>query len=56
MKLLDLYTGTGSVAKVARELGFEVTTLDIDPLCELNVCVDVMTLSEGDIKSLVGSF
>ena len=54
MKLLDMYTGTGSVAKVAREMGFEVTTLDIDPLCEPNVCVDVMTLSEGDIMECLG--
>ena len=29
MKLLDLFSGTGSVAKVARELGYEVTTLDL---------------------------
>lgn len=28
MRLLDLYSGTGSVAKAARELGFIVTTLD----------------------------
>ena len=31
MKLLDLFTGTGSVARVAEELGYSVTSLDIDP-------------------------
>ena len=29
--LLDLFTGTGSVARVAEELGYSVTSLDIDP-------------------------
>lgn len=43
MKLLDLFTGTGSIAKVARELGFEVTTLDIDPRCNPDICADVIT-------------
>ena len=31
MKLLDLFTGTGSVRVVAEALGYEVTSLDIDP-------------------------
>ena len=29
MRLLDLFTGTGSVAKVARDLGYEVISLDL---------------------------
>jgi hypothetical protein len=29
MRLLDLFTGTGSIANHARELGYEVTTLDL---------------------------
>ena len=41
MKLLDLFTGTGSVAKVARDLGFDVTTLDIDPKCHPDICADI---------------
>ena len=31
VKLLDLFTGTGSVKFVAEELGYHVTSLDIDP-------------------------
>ena len=42
MKLLDLFTGTGSVAKVARDLGYEVTTLDIDARCNPDICADVL--------------
>jgi len=29
MRLLDLFTGTGSVAKAAREMGYEVVSLDL---------------------------
>lgn len=43
MRLLDLYSGTGSVAKVAREMGWEVTTLDISPKYGPDYCVDVLT-------------
>ena len=31
VNLLDLFTGTGSVARAAEELGYSVTSLDIDP-------------------------
>lgn len=43
MKLLDLFTGTGSVAKVARDLGYEVTTLDIDARAKPDICADILT-------------
>lgn len=44
MKLLDLFTGTGSVANVARELGYDVTTLDIDPRAKPDICADILTV------------
>lgn len=40
MRLLDLYSGTGSVAKVAREMGYQVTTLD---LSGADINTDVLT-------------
>ena len=40
--LLDLFTGTGSVARVAEALGYEVHTLDIDRRCKPDLCVDVL--------------
>ena len=42
MRLLDLYSGTGSVATVAREMGWDVTTLDISPKHGPDLCVDVL--------------
>ena len=43
MKLLDLFTGTGSVANAARKLGYEVTTLDCDPRTNPDICADILT-------------
>ena len=41
MKLLDLFTGTGSVKFVAEELGYHVTSLDIDPKCHPTHVADI---------------
>ena len=41
-RLLDLFTGTGSVARVAEELGYEVHTLDIDRRCKPDICADIL--------------
>ena len=42
MRLLDLFTGTGTVARVAEELGFDVTTLDMNPKCKPDICADIL--------------
>ena len=39
MRLLDLFTGTGSVAQVATTLEYEVTTLD---LINADICIDIL--------------
>ena len=41
-RLLDLFTGTGSVARVAEELGYEVHTLDINPRCNPDICANIL--------------
>ena len=41
-RALDLFTGTGSVAKRLKDLGYEVTTLDIDPKVNAHITQDVM--------------
>ena len=39
-RLLDLFSGTGSITKVARELGYEVISLDRD--MEADIKIDIM--------------
>ena len=40
MKLLELFSGTGSVGRVARNYGIEVTSLDRD--MDANIKMDIM--------------
>ena len=41
-RALDLFSGTGSVARRLKDLGYEVTTLDIDPRANALITTDVM--------------
>ena len=41
-RLLDLFTGSGSVAKVAKTLGYDVVSLDIDPRYHPDILTDVL--------------
>ena len=43
-RLLDLFSGTHSVGKVARELGYEVVSLD---LADATICCDVLVWDYG---------
>ena len=52
MKVLDLFSGTGSVAKVFRSLGYTVTTLDSD--MEADIKTDIMKWRYKDLPR--GSF
>ena len=42
MKLLELFSGTGSVGRVAREMGFEVVSLDISPKHSPDFVADIL--------------
>ena len=39
MRLLELFSGTGSVGKVAHALGYEVISLD---LADATICCDIL--------------
>ena len=41
MKLLELFSGTGSVGKVAEELGFDVVSLDLK---DADINTDILPL------------
>ena len=45
MKLLELFSGTGSVGKPWREAGHEVISVDIDPRYNPEICEDILQLS-----------
>lgn len=49
MKILELFSGTESFSKVARERGHECFTIDNDPKFKPSLCADIMTLKAGDI-------
>ena len=40
-RLLELFSGTGSVGRAFAELGWEVISLDLDPGAEPTICADV---------------
>jgi len=41
MKVLELFSGTGSVGKVCKELGWEVVSVDIDPNTDATYVCDI---------------
>ena len=47
-RALDLFSGTGSVGKRLTELGFHVTSLDIDPNRKPDIVEDVLSWSYKD--------
>ncbi len=42
MRLLELFKGTGSVGKVAKKLGFEIVSMDIDPFAKADIQDDIL--------------
>ena len=49
MKILELYSGTGTFSKVAKELGHEVYTIDNNSKCNPDKCIDILKLKIKDI-------
>ena len=43
MKLLELFSGSGSMGKAFAEKGWEVTSLDLDPKTEANIKENILT-------------
>ena len=53
LRVLDLFSGTGSVSKAFRASGHEVYSLDLDPKFGPSICVNVL---EWEFKLLPRGF
>ena len=42
MKIIELFSGTESFSKVARERGHQTFTIDIDKQFKPNLCIDIL--------------
>lgn len=54
MKILELFSGTESFSKVARERGHEIFTVDIEPEFKPDLCIDILNLSSDLIRERFG--
>lgn len=54
MKILELFSGTESFGKVARERGHEVFTIDMNPKFKPSWCEDIFNVSPEDIIGMFG--
>lgn len=54
MKILELFSGTESFSKVARERGHEVFTIDINPDFKPDICKDILQVNSDEIISKFG--
>ena len=48
MRLLELFSGTQSVSKFAKELGWETLSVDIEPRHSPDRCVDILAFDETE--------
>ena len=49
MKILELFSGTGEFSKIAKEQGHIVYTIDNNPKCNPDKCIDILKLKIKDI-------
>lgn len=49
MKVLELFSGTGSIGKAFRKQGHEVFSIDVNPNHNPSLCKDILKLSVKDI-------
>lgn len=49
MNVLELFSGTGTLSRIARERGHETLTVDIDPMARPDILADIRDLSMNDI-------
>ncbi len=54
MKILELFSGTESFSKVARERGHEVFTVDNNPQFKPDLCKDIFQISTREIVEKFG--
>ena len=52
MKVLELFSGTGSVGKVCKKLGYEVVSLDKEEKFKPDICIDFMDWDYESIKDI----
>lgn len=49
MKILELYAGSGSIKKAAKNFGFQVFSIDIYPFTDIDLVMDIEYLKPNDI-------
>jgi site-specific DNA-cytosine methylase len=54
MKVLELFSGTGSFSKVARSRGYETFTIDMNPAFNPDLCKDINEVISDEILDLFG--
>ena len=54
MKILELFSGTGSFSRVAEKRGHQTTTVDWDDKFKPDECIDVLDIPLNDIDSFFG--
>lgn len=54
MRVLELFSGTGSFSKVAKEMGHEIFTVELEPKFEPSLVKDIMELTAQEIIEKFG--